>query len=126
MATLVCGLLAVAAFAAFAEALRRYAVGVGGPIDYLQGSWQPPFGATALTIAAFVLIALMALFVRHLVAAQPVPGDPGRRPRIDLVAAARRRRPECPRRESTCAPARTRRPVGTPHRQDDWNRELGI
>ncbi len=62
VATLVCGLLAVAAFAAFAEALRRYAVGVGGPIIYLQGSWQPPFGATTLTIAAFVLLALMALY----------------------------------------------------------------
>ena len=85
VATLVCGLLAVAAFAAFAEALRRYAVGVGGPIIYLQGSWQPPFGATTLTIAAFVLLALMALFVRHLVAAPPVSGDPGRRRRVDLV-----------------------------------------
>jgi Predicted membrane protein (DUF2142) len=75
VATMVCALLAVAAFAAFAEGLRRYATGVKGPIDYLQGAWQPPFGATALTVAAFVLIALMALFVRQLVAAHPVSDD---------------------------------------------------
>jgi hypothetical protein len=77
VATMVCALLAVAAFAAFAEALRRYATGVKGPIDYLQGAWQPPFGATVLTVAAFVLIALMALFVRQLVATHPFSGDPG-------------------------------------------------
>jgi hypothetical protein len=76
VASLVCALLAVAAFAAFAEALRRYVVGVKGPIDYLQGAWQPPFGATTLTVAAFVLIALLALFVRHLVARDPGIDDP--------------------------------------------------
>ena len=125
VATLVCGLLAVAAFAAFAEALRRYAVGVGGPINYLQGSWQPPFGATTLTIVAFVLLALMALFVRQLVAAPPVSGDPGRRLRTDLVAAGGPETavPEAGKHVRTDG---TRRPVGTPHRQDDWNRELGI
>jgi hypothetical protein len=80
VATLVSALLAVAAFAAFAEALRRYVVGVQGPIDYLHGhlhgSWQPPFGATTLTVAAFVLIALLAFFLRHLVTGDPITADP--------------------------------------------------
>jgi hypothetical protein len=77
VATIVCGALAIAASAAFAEALRRYAVGVKGPIDYLGGSWQPPFGATTLTIAAFVLSALTAVFVRYLVGTEPIPEDRG-------------------------------------------------
>jgi hypothetical protein len=34
----------VAAFLAFAEALRRYAVGINGPIVYLHPAWQPPGG----------------------------------------------------------------------------------
>jgi hypothetical protein len=76
VATMVCGVLAVAAFAAFAEALRRYVVGVKGPIDYLQGAWQPPLGATTLTVAALVVIALSALFVRHLVVRHPEVDEP--------------------------------------------------
>jgi hypothetical protein len=67
VATVVCSVVACAAFAAFAQALRRYAVGVKGPIDYLRGAWQPPLGATALTVAALVALALSGLFVRHLV-----------------------------------------------------------
>jgi hypothetical protein len=90
VATVVCAILAVASFAAFAEALRRYATGVRGPIDYLRGPWQPPFGATTLTIAAFVLLALMALYVRHLVADHLVSGDPGRHVRLDVIPAGGR------------------------------------
>lgn len=36
--------------AAFAEALRRNAVGLGGPINYLNGPWRPPGGALLLTV----------------------------------------------------------------------------
>jgi hypothetical protein len=75
-ATVVCIVLACASFAAFAEALRRYVVGVNGPIDYLRGAWQPPLGATALTVAALVVIALLGLFVRHLVGRDPGGDDP--------------------------------------------------
>jgi hypothetical protein len=96
VATTVCGVLAVAAFAAFAEALRRYAVGVKGPIDYLQGAWQPPFGATTLTVAALVVIALLALFVRHLVARDSGIDDAVPRRAVDLapVSAPEATRPE--------------------------------
>ena len=85
LATVVCALLAFAAFAAFAEALRRYVTGVKGPIDYLQGAWQPPWGATTLTIAAFVLIALLALYVRHVVTRDPLPVAPDPPPTADRV-----------------------------------------
>jgi len=76
VATVVCGALACAAFAAFAEALRRYVVGVKGPVDYLRGAWHPPFGATTLTVAALVAIALMGLFVRYLAGRDPGVDDP--------------------------------------------------
>jgi hypothetical protein len=85
VATVVCAVLACAAFAAFAEALRRYAVGVKGPIDYLRGGWRPPLGATTLTVAALVVIALSGLFVRHFV---------GRDPGGDEVEPAREVEPE--------------------------------
>jgi len=80
VATMVCAALAVATFAAFAEALRRYATGVNGPINYLNGSWQPPFGATALTVAALVVIVLLAAVVAYAVAIDPVPDEPGTLP----------------------------------------------
>jgi Predicted membrane protein (DUF2142) len=96
VASTVCTLLGIAAFAAFAEALRRYVTGVRGPLDYLQGAWQPPFGATTLTVAAFVLLALMAFFVRHLVAGGTVPGDPDPPPTAERVPISGQgaRRPE--------------------------------
>jgi hypothetical protein len=96
VATVVCTLLGIAAFAAFAEALRRYVTGVKGPIDYLQGAWQPPFGATTLTVAAFVLIALLAFFIRYLVAGELLPVDPDPPSTVDRVPISGRgaRRPE--------------------------------
>jgi hypothetical protein len=85
VATVVCCVVACAAFAAFAEALRRYAVGVKGPIDYLRGRWQPPLGATALTVAALVVLALTGLFVRHLVGRDPGSDDPDPRQAVELA-----------------------------------------
>jgi hypothetical protein len=62
--------LPIAAFLAFAEALRRYAVGVDGPIVYLHPAWQPPGGvvlwlcvnlaATASLVAALSWLASRA------------------------------------------------------------------
>ena len=130
VATMVCALLAVAAFAAFAEALRRNATGVKGPINYLQGSWQPPFGASALTIAALVLLALMALFVRYLVAVGPLSDDPGPRHEVDLVA------PGGPDATSEGGPPPEagkhvrndgeRRSVSVWVQRDTWNSDLGL
>jgi hypothetical protein len=117
VATMACALLAVAAFAAFAEALRRYVTGVKGPIDYLQGAWQPPFGATTLTVAAFVLIALLALFVRHLVALDPIPVDPDPPPTADRVPISVRgvTRPEAGKHVRTDKVRQPVRVVGRDH-----------
>ncbi|MDA8075006.1 MAG: DUF2142 domain-containing protein [Actinomycetota bacterium] len=57
----VCAALGVAGFAAFFEALRRYAVGVDGPIDFLSGPWHPPLGSAAALVAAFVSIAALCV-----------------------------------------------------------------
>lgn len=52
-----CALLGIASFAAYFEALRRYAVGTNGPIDFLTGAWHPPLGNTAALTAGLVAIA---------------------------------------------------------------------
>jgi hypothetical protein len=52
--------LPVASFLAFAEALRRYAVGVDGPIAYLDPKWQPPGGVVcwlSINLVATVTLA---------------------------------------------------------------------
>jgi hypothetical protein len=72
LASMVCIAIGVADFAAFAQALRRYAVGVTGPIDYLHGAWQPPLGATTLTLGALVVMALLLVFIRSLVTQPPL------------------------------------------------------
>ncbi len=59
----VCALLGVASCAAFFEALRRYAVGTNGPIDFLTGAWHPPLGNTAALCAGLLAIAVFAAAV---------------------------------------------------------------
>ncbi len=76
--TVLCVALGIAEFSAFAEALRRYTVGASGPLDYLQGAWQPPLGATAVTVGGFLLIGLMMAFTAYLVTTDPGRGDPTR------------------------------------------------
>jgi hypothetical protein len=76
--TVLCVALGIAEFSAFAEALRRYTVGASGPVDYLHGAWQPPLGATAVTVGAFLLIGLMMAFTAYLVTTDPGRGDPTR------------------------------------------------
>jgi hypothetical protein len=64
----ICAAIGVAQFGAFAEALRRYTVGVHGPIDYLHGVWQPPLGALALTTIGLFVVAFYVAFLWHLMA----------------------------------------------------------
>lgn len=47
-------LLALAHVGAFVVALRRYMVGINGPLDFLGGPWQPPVGPVAV-LAGFIL-----------------------------------------------------------------------
>ena len=68
-----CVLLAVADYAAFFEALRRYAVGVDGPINFLGGPWHPPLGNTAVVAAALVSVVLWVLMVSWAIARLPSP-----------------------------------------------------
>lgn len=50
----VVGFLVVAHLAAFIVALRRYMVGVAGPLNFLDGPWQPPVPPVVL-LAGFTL-----------------------------------------------------------------------
>lgn len=67
LATVLCVAVAVGDLAAFAEALRRYAVGVTGPLDYLHSRWHPPGSLLALTLGTLVAVALLASCTRLLV-----------------------------------------------------------
>ena len=51
--------LGMASIAAFLWALRRYAVGVTGPIDFLVGKWAPPVGLLGAGVGGCVCIALL-------------------------------------------------------------------
>ncbi|MGH9292389.1 MAG: DUF2142 domain-containing protein [Acidimicrobiales bacterium] len=46
---------ALAQFFALTGALRRNAVGLSGPFDYLHGPWGPPLGALAVTLVALAV-----------------------------------------------------------------------
>ncbi len=58
-------------FLAFAEALRRYSVGVTGPLDYFHGRWSPPWGALTLTLGYLAVSALFVAFLWSLAAKEP-------------------------------------------------------
>lgn len=52
-----------ASSAAFLEALRRYAVGATGPLDFLRGTWRPPDGLVGAAVSGCVCIALLLVLV---------------------------------------------------------------
>lgn len=54
-----CLALGVASIAAFLDALRRYTVGMDGPLDFLHGAWHPPFGTLAVAGYAIVVVAAL-------------------------------------------------------------------
>ena len=70
LATLVATLAAIAHIASFATAMRRYSVGLQGPLRFWRapGAWAPPFGNLALlvlfTLAATALLLLATTFDR--------------------------------------------------------------
>ncbi|HVC14486.1 MAG TPA: DUF2142 domain-containing protein [Acidimicrobiales bacterium] len=51
--------IAVADIAAFVEAIRRYAVGVTGPADFLVGTWHPPLGLLGAAVAGSTAFAAL-------------------------------------------------------------------
>jgi Predicted membrane protein (DUF2142) len=75
-ATILCVGVWVANSLAFVEALRRYAVGVHGPLDYFGGPWSPPVGNVVATIWGVVAMGVFALLLRQLVSCRrpsPLP-----------------------------------------------------
>ncbi len=85
LALVVCALVGLGQICAFAQALRRYAVGLAGPLDYLHGSWQPPLGAGLLTAGAVIAMTLLMVFMYRLVVTQGVPSHA--QDRGDVLAA---------------------------------------
>jgi len=64
-ATILCLGMGVADVAAFVEALRRYTVGVTGPLDFLDGAWRPPLGSLTVTAGCCVFVGLLMALVTH-------------------------------------------------------------
>jgi MYXO-CTERM domain-containing protein len=84
----VAGALALASVAAYVGALRRYAVGIYGPLDFLPGRWRPPLGSVTLVVAGVLAAAAAAVLLTFLAGTRPAPPDandlaiePGRMPR---------------------------------------------
>jgi hypothetical protein len=50
----------VGAFLAFAEALRRYAVGIDGPILFVRPKWQPVGGVVPWLVINLAATSLLA------------------------------------------------------------------
>jgi len=65
VATILCVGMGVADVAAFVEALRRYTVGVTGPLDFLKGTWHPPLGSLTVAAGYCVFVALLMALVTH-------------------------------------------------------------
>ncbi len=55
--------LAVASITAYLGTLRRYAVGVNGAVDFLDGKWQPPVGLLGAALGGSAAIALLLAVV---------------------------------------------------------------
>jgi len=60
LTALVLGGLAIASAVAFGGTLRSFAVGEGGPVDFLPGEWRPPLGSLTLMLAEIIAMFAMA------------------------------------------------------------------
>jgi hypothetical protein len=89
--------------AAFLAALRRYAVGVTGPIDFLSGTWRPPGGLLLASVGGCAAIGALVVWV---VAASRPRTDAG--PVADAAGTA----------AETARDVRARRPRRSPARGD--------
>jgi hypothetical protein len=65
LAVILCAGMGVADVAAFLEALRRYTVGVAGPLDFLGGTWRPPLGSLAVVICCCLFVVALMELVTH-------------------------------------------------------------
>ena len=88
LAVVLCAGMGVAMAAAFLEALRRYAVGVDGPIDFLNGSWRPPLGLLTVAVVGCVVTAVYMALVVYGVGRSPELAGTGALPGAAAPAAA--------------------------------------
>lgn len=63
LTVLICVAIGAADFAAFYTAQRRYATGLPGPANILDGTWGPPLGNTVMTLWSLVATVLLVCFV---------------------------------------------------------------
>ena len=77
------GLLGSAEILMFLANLRRFMVGVGGPIDFLHGPWQPPVPAALLVVVGVVAeLSLVAFLGAMTTGSRALPDrSPARSPR---------------------------------------------
>lgn len=54
-----CVAMGIGDVAAFIEALRRYTVGVAGPLNFLSGPWQPPLGSLSVSVCCCLFVTLL-------------------------------------------------------------------
>jgi hypothetical protein len=67
LTSLVAFTLACGSVVAFAGTLRRYAVGINGPLDFFHTAWRPPLGLAVLLVAELVAAFGTAVLLRNLV-----------------------------------------------------------
>jgi hypothetical protein len=72
LTTILCTGLGVGFVAAFVEALRRYTVGVNGPLNFLDGTWHPPLGSLAVAVICCLLVALFMVALTYEVHQRPL------------------------------------------------------
>jgi len=76
--------VAVAQVAAFAQALRRNAVGLNGSLNFIHGSWRPTLGALWPLFAVIIVWSVLAVSLyraAHRTEIDPSgPGDPAHEP----------------------------------------------
>ena len=77
LVSIVVGLLAAGQLADFYAALRRYAVGLAGPLDAFSkapGGWQPPVPGLVLLVVFAMAMAAFALILRRAAESASTPG----------------------------------------------------
>ena len=76
LTVLLCLAIGVADVAAFYTAQRRYASGLPGPLDVLNGKWAPPLGNGAMAVWSLIATVLLISFVTFVVRSPTRIEDP--------------------------------------------------
>ena len=80
LAAVLAGMFVIGHFLAFAQNLRRYAVGARGSLFFWRGAeWSPPLPSSFLLVAYFLVLVVLAFWLWSSAA------DPDRRPERELL-----------------------------------------